>query len=204
MERRAFTRGLAGLGIAAMGSPAMAFRLRGRQVQIEAKILIVREAAGRGFTVDLTKDYPEYSAKGGVGGGLSLNLGLGSGEHPGERENRIGSGLRLRLGTARDAPSIEVLAEGAEEAGQIGLIGDSIIHVAKRDTYDGVNRVILGAGSETAVIDGLKKLRREQRTSEIPALSGIPLIGQAFFAKKTRSEQREIIIIIKPRLIRDS
>lgn len=69
--------------------------------------------------------------------------------------------------------------------------------IDRRET-DTMVRVRTG---ETVAIGGLMRTRREVRTSGIPLLKDIPLLGVLFRSKQEREEQRELVIFLTPSVV---
>jgi len=69
----------------------------------------------------------------------------------------------------------------------------------------GTKSVVRIHDNDTVVIGGLLRTRLAQVQTKVPFLGDIPLIGALFRHKsKTRDEERELIIFITPRLIKES
>lgn len=62
---------------------------------------------------------------------------------------------------------------------------------------------VLVRDSQTIVLGGLKDQQRERRSSGIPVLSGIPLIGGLFGSTSRRSASTELWLFLTPRIIRN-
>lgn len=69
--------------------------------------------------------------------------------------------------------------------------------IDRRET-DTVVRVRAG---ETIAIGGLMRTRHEVRTTGIPILKDIPLLGALFRSRQEREEQRELVIFLTPSIV---
>jgi len=61
---------------------------------------------------------------------------------------------------------------------------------------------VLVRDSQTIVLGGLKDQQREKRSSGIPVLSGIPLIGGLFGSSSRHSASTELYLFLTPRIVR--
>lgn len=69
--------------------------------------------------------------------------------------------------------------------------------IDRRET-DTVVRVRAG---ETIAIGGLMRTRHEARTTGIPLLKDIPIVGALFRSRQTTEEQRELVIFLTPSIV---
>ena len=65
-----------------------------------------------------------------------------------------------------------------------------------------LNTTIVVPDGDTAVLGGLISDRDTESVSKIPVLGDIPLIGWLFRSKATRTEKRNLMLLISPRIIR--
>lgn len=63
------------------------------------------------------------------------------------------------------------------------------------------SQVLIGDG-ETAVIGGLTITERADAVAGVPILRGIPILGALFRKRMERDERKELLIMIRPRIIR--
>jgi type IV pilus assembly protein PilQ len=54
---------------------------------------------------------------------------------------------------------------------------------------------------ETIAIGGLMRTRHEARTTGIPLLKDIPIVGALFRSRQTTEEQRELVIFLTPSIV---
>lgn len=67
-----------------------------------------------------------------------------------------------------------------------------------------VNNAVLVKSGETVVVGGLLDKKVSNVINKIPLLGDIPIIGNLFRQKKEKIEKRNLILFIKPTIIRES
>ncbi|MDP8266687.1 MAG: secretin N-terminal domain-containing protein [Candidatus Aceula meridiana] len=83
--------------------------------------------------------------------------------------------------------------------------GETFASTTFRDPEErGTKSILKTSDGETIYIGGLKRIEAVKTITKIPILGDIPFIGSAFRHKGASEEERELVIFITPRIIRDA
>lgn len=83
-----------------------------------------------------------------------------------------------------------------DSQGEVGATGQPAINKKKATT-----EVLIGDG-ETAVIGGILQISRKESEAAVPWLSKIPILGYLFKKDKNDATNRELLIFITPRILK--
>lgn len=102
--------------------------------------------------------------------------------------------------TDDDTIILQIRAEvtGLDSTTQINLGGTLI----PGETTRGINTTLTVREGDTLVMGGIMTNERSQRTSRIPVLSDLPIIGSLFRSKRFENNQTELAIFMTPHITR--
>lgn len=97
---------------------------------------------------------------------------------------------------SEDQITLDLHPEVSDLSSQSTVQGGVVFTTTEADT-----RVMVGDG-ETAVIGGLIAAKRTEFKRGIPYLMDIPILGNLFRSSDIRSEKRELLVFVTPRIVR--
>lgn len=97
---------------------------------------------------------------------------------------------------SEDQITLDLHPEVSDLSSQSTVQGGVVFTTTEADT-----RVMVGDG-ETAVIGGLIAAKRTEFKRGIPYLMNIPVLGNLFRSSDIRSEKRELLVFVTPRIVR--
>jgi len=101
---------------------------------------------------------------------------------------------------ADDSVSVFLSPELDDVAGQVQGPNGEVIPIV---TYQYVETTIRVQDGETVVLGGVIRKQEGSTLVETPLLSRIPIIGKLFTKRETIKNNRELLIFVTPRIVRD-
>ncbi|RUO78435.1 type II secretion system secretin GspD [Pseudidiomarina taiwanensis] len=119
--------------------------------------------------------------------------------NPFQTVNRQEIGIKLRVTPQiNEGNSVQLFIE--QEVSSIGGATAVDITINKRE----LKTTVMAEDGETIVLGGLIDEDVQESVSKVPLLGDIPLLGQLFTSTSTTKQKRNLMVFIRPTILRDS